>query len=349
MALVLGACGGSALDNPSAPTGGDTGSGTGSVTLDVAVLYPEDDISAQVMQFWADRASELSEGALSFNMHWAGSLVPPQETLDAVRTGSVDIALQASSFASGTVPDLSILEAPYAYPTAPDELPSFHEDVDPLMAEIYAEHNQKVIFTNPAMLPTAISCTEPLSPDLDLSGKLLRASGPWQAMTAEEWGASPVVFEPGELYTALQQGAADCTMLIYNLLESNSLAEVAPYIYRTEASSNYQTVNINADVWESLRPELQDALLKAGQEAFDHALELVVSEGEAVLQSLSDMGGEFCTPSEDVVEGLRNATDPVWNAIEAEAGERGLELMEIVRGHRDASTPRPAFGPTNAC
>ena len=349
-ALFLSACSG-ALDTPETPAPGNDGNGAPaeSVSIDVAVLTAESDIISQTMARWAERTAELTDGAVTLEMHYAGSLVPPNQTLDAVGNGSVDAALQPTSFGSGAIVDLSILEVPFSHPVSVDALGEFHEQANPILDEIYAEHGQKVVCSNPAMIPTGLACNEDLGPDVDLSGKLLRTAGPWQAQVGEAWGASPIVLPTGELYTALQTGTADCTMLIYNILDSNKIAEVAPFMIRTDFQSNYQTVNMNLDLWNSLEEATQEALLEAGADAQAYGLELIREQGESIMQNLIDTGATFCTPAEEVVNRLISATEPTWEAIEKEVGENGQKLIDLAQSFRDDIITQPEFGPDEPC
>ena len=107
------------------------------------------------------------------------------QVLEAVETGTVDIGLQTTSFASGAIPDLAVLEVPFGGPAEPEDVLEFHEGAQPILEDIFSQDNQQLVFTNPAIMPGVILCNTELPADVDLSGKLVRTAGPWQ-------GAHPV-------------------------------------------------------------------------------------------------------------------------------------------------------------
>lgn len=311
---------------------------------------PEQDIQSQTVRFFLDRVSELSGGRLQFQYFWSASLLPITETFRGVRDGLADISTQALSYASGDVADFGPLEVPFAWPVESRSMTAFHEEINPILAEIFPAYNQELLMSNPALLPDAFSCRRGfLTGPEDWRGKLFRTAGRWQGETILAWGARPVVIPLGDLYTALQRGTVDCTLLVYNLVESFRIYEVAPYITRADHSIQYTVVTINRRRWGELSPEDQALFRRAAREAWEYGLRLRDQQTEATLRRLEAGGARLCTPPDSELGRLRQATDGVWQQIRRELSPRGLRIVEAIERYGPAVAGRPQFGPNHPC
>lgn len=346
MGLVLTGCsnGGGSTD------GGDSAASGESHTFDFTMHTGENDTISRVNQKFIDEVAEKSDGRITINPHFAGSLFGPDQVLEAVETGTVDIGLQTTSFASGAIPDLAVLEVPFGGPAEPEAVLEFHEGAQPILEDIFSQHNQQLVFTNPAIMPGVILCNTELPADVDLSGKLVRTAGPWQGAVMEAWGGTPVTMGTAELYTALQNKTVDCALQVYNLVDSLKLAEVAPYIYRLDFGANFNAVNMNQQAWDSLSEEDQQILLEAGIAARDYAIELLQSEGQPLMDSMIASGGQFCRPTDAVIEDKVKSALTVRPAMEEAANSpAGAELIALSDSFQDRMVFTPTYGPTDAC
>lgn len=330
-------------------TGGDASGGEASQSFELTVHTGESDLMSQVDQRFVDEVAERTDGRIVINPSYSGSLVSPDQVLSSVESGTVDLGHVTTSFASGAIPDLSILEVPYARPADSEGYAEFSAEVDPVLDEIFAEHNQKFLFSNPGIMPGIIACSEPAGADADFSGKLIRAAGPWQSATLAGWGGSPATIGTAELYTSLQNGTVDCTLMVYNLYSSLKLAEVAPYVYRLEFGANYNAITMNQQAWDSLSEDDQTAVLEAGVAAQEYGFELLSETVEPEVERLVEAGATLCLPSDGSVDEKLAVVDDVRDEIAANVTERGETLAEISETFRDDAFHAPTFGPLDRC
>jgi len=220
----------------------------------------------------------------------------------------------------------------------------------PILDEILvAKFNQKIIF-NPVSTADPVSCKSKfLDSPQAWKGTLVRTAGRWQAETMKAWGANPTVINLGDLYTALQRGTADCALLVYNLLDSFRIYEVAKYITRIDHSINYQVVTVNLDVWQKLGPQAQRVFLEAGEQAKKKSLELRKDLTVNIIAKFKGQGVRFCTPSTEELTRLRDATNQVWDQIKKEQGEAGRRIMAIATRYRDKVVTGPVEGDRTPC
>lgn len=319
-------------------------------TFEFTMHTGETDTVSLVNQKFIDEVAALSDGRITINPYFGGSLFGPADSFAAIEAGTADIGLQTSSFASGAIPDLAVLEVPYGSPAEPETVREFHQEVAPILDEIYQTKNQKVLFSNPGIFPGTILCNSEVPSGVDFTGKLIRTAGPWQGAVIESWGGTPVTLGVAELYAALQTGTVDCALQVYNLVDSLKLAEVAPYIYRLDFGANFNTINMNLDAWNSMNEVDQQIMLDAGAVAQDYAIELLKSEGQGIMDSIVASGGIFCLPSDEVIlDKVEKALTVRPAMVEVTTTEAGKRLIEVSDSYQDRIIFAPSYGPTDPC
>jgi len=319
------------------------------VQIKVASQSPEGDLTSHTIKFWGDTVSQRTGGRITFQYFWGGSLLTLPQMFDGIRDGLADAGYVATTAISGKIADVALLEVPFAFPLDDENIVKFQDEVNSILDETFQRFNQKIIF-NPMITADPVTCK---SRFLDSSqawkGALVRTAGRWQAETLKNWGANPVVINLGDLYTALQRGTADCTLLVYNLLDSFRIYEVAKYITRIDHSINYNIVSVNMDVWKKLGPEAQKILLEAGEQARRKALELRKDLTVNIIAKFKGQGVRFCTPSAEELTRLRDATNQVWEQIRKEQGEAGRRIVAIAAKYRDKVVSGPVEGDRTPC
>lgn len=318
--------------------------------IKMAAQSPAVDFTARAIKFWGDTVTKRTGGRITFQYFWGGSLLKLPEMLNGVRDGLTDVGYLATSYLSGQIPDVSVLEVPFAFPLDDANVLKFQDEVNPILDEILvAKFNQKIIF-NPVSTADPVSCKSKfLDSPQAWRGALVRTAGRWQAETLKAWGAQPTVINLGDLYTALQRGTVDCTLLVYNLLDSFRIYEVAKYVTRIDHSINYIIVSVNMGIWNKLGPEGQKIFQEAAQEARRKVLEYRKDVTVETIAKFKKEGVRFCTPSKAELTRLRDAISQVWEQIKREQGESGRRVMAIANKYRDTVITGPVEGDRNPC
>lgn len=332
--------------------GSQSGSGQGDLRFQVNSYAPQEDIDSLTLKHFGDRVTELSDGRIQFQYHWSGSLVPIDQTFQGVRDGLTDISTQAMSYASGEIPDVAVLEVPFSWPIDSENMRAFHEEINPTVDEILQENGQKLLMANPAIMPAVFECNDSdrfLASEEDWEGTLMRTSGRYQSATVEAWGGRAVNIPLGDLYTALERGTTNCTLLIYNFVDSLRMYEPAPFVTRTDHAAQYISIDMNLEKWNQLTDEDKEIFQQAAAEAYDFGLQLRDDRLDRTLEELQDSGVEFCTPDAEEFDRLRNATEPVLDQIRQEVSPQGEKIMNVAANYRDVVTERPDYGPNNPC
>jgi TRAP-type C4-dicarboxylate transport system substrate-binding protein len=313
---------------------------------------PETDLASVAYKHWAQLIDERTGGRIKFQFFWAGSLLTQTQMFQGVRDGLADFAGPAMSYVSGQIPDVALFEVPFAYPTEQDLTLQFHRDVQPILDDIFSkDFNQRLVFANPATTPDPVSCRDKhLDSEQKWRGTLLRTAGRWQARTAEAWGAKSVVIDLGDAYTAIQRGTADCLLLVYNLIDSFKLYEVAKYITRIDHSINLQAATVNLDTWNKVPKEDQEILVQAGRETQDFIMAQRADFVTKTVDKFKGLGVRICTPSQQELARLRSATEPVLAEIAQLQTDKGKQIQQMARDARaKVKQIGPAEGDMTPC
>ncbi len=87
-----------------------TASAQDTITLRGIAPYPSDNYLGQPLVIFGEILEQKSGGKLKVKFLGADEVVPPLEQFDAVRNGTVDIALGVASYYTGSVPEASSIQ-----------------------------------------------------------------------------------------------------------------------------------------------------------------------------------------------------------------------------------------------
>lgn len=318
--------------------------------LQFATAFPESDFSSQVVKRWTDGVTEATNGRIKFNIHWSGSLVG-NKMVDAMSDGVVDAALSFTPYVSGEIIDLAPLDVPFSFPLDAEGLSAFSSDVLPVVDAIYEKRGSRAVAAPPVILPDPVTCKERfVSSEESWQGVKIRTAGRWQAETISRWGGSPVVLAPGDLYTALDLGTVDCTLMVLNALVSLKLYEPAKYVTRIDHSIAFGTINVSNDTWNRLSEEDRKIMLKVGQDTVKWGIAEYTKAYGRTLDELASHGAKFCVPPKEEFDRLIAAANDVFEkAIAPNTTADGKELIALINRYRDKVVAQPTVGDVTPC
>jgi len=184
-----------------------------------AIAGPDHWFSGGVTAF-QEAIEERSGGRITFDIHWAGALVPVSEHTTSVRDGVIDMAVVSAMYEPERYPILRWLGtvshdvSPSTAIAVPQALAAGAEmgHSEAIRDEFLAQDVQPLIAGWMSSDSMNLMCAEPITSASDLSGRLVRVPGPEQRDEVQSFGAEPVEMPPGEVYEALQRGTVDCVV-----------------------------------------------------------------------------------------------------------------------------------------
>lgn len=303
------------------------------VTLDVAIFHGENDLFNHAYAWWASEVEKQTEGRVKFNPHYRGSLIALPEALPATRDGVVPIATAGPSFMTGELPALGFIEVLGGMPNSPDVSIEVTEKLQPALEAMFKEKGVEFLWMQPGP-GVAIACREThLKTPADWKGKKVRAAGRWQSKQLLKLEASPVALPPAEQYVALQQGTVDCGLFLHNLVLSFRTYEVAPKVTSLGVTVNAVMYLANPAEWARISEEDRETIRGISNEAMRLSTNYLFEQQEKAAEELKTKGADVYGLNEEERAAFKQAVRPVFDEIEAAAGEQAKPFVELLSPH----------------
>ena len=285
------------------------------VNLRIQTHYAADHPQGQLIQQWIDDVQTMSDGEISIEMFYASSVVATVETFDAAINGIVDCDMTGGAYQTGKNPAFQFVGDLMGGYDTPWQMLSWLYYGDGLAAaqELYNEQNMQLIGW--ALYgQESMSSSSPLRGPEDLKGWKFRSPPGMETEIFEELGASPIVMDFTEIFTALETGiidGADASNISNNVgLGLYDIAKFANYPGFHSMPSDH--LACNKEVWDAM-PAHHRAIMETAVSdiALKSALIFEKRNAEAVAQLTADGVTISQWAPEDLAE-FRAAAQATW-------------------------------------
>ena len=313
---MLAACGSSSDSNASADnsassdaSGSAAASGdhyaVDSMEISFSTTFNENETGGQIIQYFVDYLDEITDGAITVDVQWGGTLYDTDGELDAVSSGAVDMV------ALGHMPHTDVLN----YLTFPGFAPGGTQDALDYFNELIfddaetsaliqgeAEDNN-IIYLNVIAGGANAFCTKYEFTDLDslISGS--SSFGNMDAAIFESLGFQVTNIGPADVYDGLQRGLIDSTQMALAPMVAMSWQDVADYwaLDGTYTAGNMFTYNL--DSWNALSADQQAAIQAAADATEDYSATLYDDAIESDIATVEEAtGNSFVELSDSDIE-----------------------------------------------
>jgi len=207
--------------------------GRAATELNASIWFPETQPLTRYGYIdWAKKVAQASNGDLKINVFTDTTLLPVAAHLSGLRDGIADLTYHAGTYTPSDLPEDNVLavlgialEDPILTTFA---VADFYLN-DPAMQALWQRQN--IVFLGAyASVPYNLICRRKVAALNDLKGLKLRTPGPIHADWARSVGATPVNVPSSEMFTGLDKGQIDCTVMGANELKTRSLWDVAKHV-----------------------------------------------------------------------------------------------------------------------
>jgi TRAP-type C4-dicarboxylate transport system substrate-binding protein len=230
---------------------------------------PAASTTQQAAKVFMDKATELSNGEITFEYFPAEQLGKGAEMLRLLQTGVADIAHVSPAYITDKFPLLTVSELPGMPLDSCALANAVYDMAQPggLLYESEFKPNGVRLLLAGNLGPYSILTTEkPITTVADLAGMNIRTAGGPMEMTATELGANAIRMSGSETLPSLSRGTLDGLLWPIPLVEDwgleGALTQMTPNL---STGSFVVTYSVSDSVWDGLTESQQAALTEAGK------------------------------------------------------------------------------------
>lgn len=303
------------------------------VTLRIQTHYAAEHPTGKQLTQWADDVSVMSNGEISIEMFYSSSVVASTETFDAAINGILDCDATGGAYQTGKNPAFQFVGDLMGGYDTPWQQYSwlYYGDGFEAAQSLYNDHNMQLIGWS-IYGQESLSSSRPIAGPEDLKGWKFRSPPGMETEIFQELGASPIVMDFTEIFTALETGiidGADASGLANNVgLGLYDIVKHANYPGFHSMPSDHLACNL--DIWNNLTEQQQRIIDVAWQKlAFQVALANGKANSEAAAQ-LPEQGVTLYAWSDEDRKAFRSAAQVAWERW----GDKNDQARAILESHK---------------
>lgn len=300
--------------------------------------FNETETGGQILKHFEETLKELTDGAITINFFWGGTVFTDGETLDAISSNSANMTAFGHMPHTGTLNYLGFPGfAPGGSQAALDYFNTLIFDNPETSALIQGEAaDNGIIYLNVLAGGANAFCTKYEFTDLASLVSESKSFGNFDAAIFEKLGFQVTSVTPPDTYDALQRGLVDSTQMGFAPMVSMSWYDVAPYwaLDGTYTAGNMLTANL--EWWNSLTDAQREAIQAAADEVETYSATLyddAIATDTAKVEEAT--GNKFVTFSDEDIAQIWAATfeakaDAALNNAEPNGKAEGMtKILEV--------------------
>ena len=237
--------------------------------LRIQTHFSPETLSGQLAAEFIEDITTMSNGEIQVEMFYSSAVVKSAETFDAAATGILDCDMTGGAYQTGKNPAFQFtgdLMGGYQNPYQQMAW-LLHADGYAQLDALYNEHDMTFVgWWIPG--PESLSSTKPIRNTEDFKNWKFRSPPGLATKVFANLGASPIVMDFNEIFTALESGiidGADAANLTNNV--GLGLYDIAEHTnFPGFHSMPADHLACRTDVWEAM-PESHKAIMKVGMQA----------------------------------------------------------------------------------
>lgn len=214
------------------------------------------------------KAEVEANSDMTVDLVYAGALGAPNERLNQMRRGVIQMTDAADGNYATIHSDIQILNMPYLFPTEAAAWAVFDGPFGAELAEgLRAKTGIRVLGWWESGGFKHFSANKPITAPADMAGLKMRVLGPLATIPVEALGASPAPVAFSELYTSLRTGVVDGqdnSVSVFNLVK---LFEVQSHLSLTGHTYAFGPLGINDAFFSRLDAGKQKVVTEAAAKA----------------------------------------------------------------------------------
>ncbi|WP_417280918.1 TRAP transporter substrate-binding protein [Celeribacter sp.] len=294
---------------------------------DLPLSWPAENYISVGAKLFADTIAEETDGSVMITTHPGGSLgFKGPEMFGAVRDGLVPITDMLLQQQVGDEPLLGLQSLPYLMNTYEEQV-AFQEFYRPLLEEVFAENNQKLLYTVPWPQQQVWTKKE-INGFEDFDGVKVRSSDPSATKIFDAAGMTAVQLPWGEVIPSLATGAIDGVGTSSPSAVDGSFWEFLTHGYPTRHTWNLNAVSVNMDAWNAISEEDQATIVDIAQRLEPSFWQSAQDADAAAMARLAENGIVLGDLDDATRQTLRERAEPIRAESLEKMGPRAQEVVD---------------------
>ncbi|SDL24802.1 TRAP transporter substrate-binding protein [Aliiruegeria lutimaris] len=303
------------------------------ITLRIQTHQGTNTTQGRLLANFVDDVQVMSDGAIEIEMFYSSAVVASAETFDAAMNGIIDCDMTNGSYQTGKNPAFQfVADTMGGYDTAMQYLAwvNFGGGREAIN-ELYAPYNMHFVGAQVGG-QESLNSSKPLPGIESVKGWKFRSPPGMETEIFQSLGASPIVMDFTEIFTALETGiidGADASTLAVNT--SLGIYDIAKHTtYPGFHSMSSDQLACRTDVWEGLSPSQQRIIETAHKKLMaDYVMVTIVENGEAI-SKVAEKGVTLYDWSAEDRAAFREAAKSAWD----EWAKKSPEAASMVESHK---------------
>ncbi|MBQ3653600.1 MAG: TRAP transporter substrate-binding protein [Synergistaceae bacterium] len=264
-----------------------------------------------------------TDGVVAVDVYSGNQLGGYPEMMQSLRDGDIGGMIFQPSPAVSFVPELSVLDIPYAFlgmTQAQIDKCLNDSEFSKILYESFAQKGYKVMSFAEAATFREVTANKAIKTAEDFKGLNIRTLENnnhiafWRAL-----GANPTPVAFSELYLSLQQGLVDAQENPYDTALNAGFPEVQKYLIETHHILYPNLFVVNKALYESMPEDIRAKFDEAAAEAKEFAVNLMKDSAETDKQRMIAAGMTEIILSDEELAKMRDAGLPVVEKLVREA------------------------------
>lgn len=326
--LSLAACGSSSSNN-AATTQPASAEATSEehYEIQLAGSVTEDHPITKSLLKFAELMEDYSDGRITVDVYPNCQLGSNREFYEQCQAGNIQMAEAGAVILANFTAKFKFMQLPYVFNSREAVQNFLSSDVGQQMNLDIAEETgiyPLVYFENGWQALT--NSKHEITSLADLKGLKIRTQeNDILLQIYSNLGANPMPMAFTELFTAMQQGTIDGQVNPALIAQTGRYYEVQKYITDVNAVYDLDAISINYEFYKSLPADLQEAVVKAANDARDYNLQLSASGETSAYKYLEDQGMVITHLTDEARAEFQEAAAPVIEWFRAQNIEPKLD------------------------
>lgn len=263
---------------------------------------------------FAKRFEEKTGGKHKVNLFPNGQLGSEEDTVNNAAMGTLDFSILAINNITPFSPTVGILTLPYVIQSAEEAKKLTQGEVGRELAEnTIRDAGVRIIGWAYSGFRVLTNSKKPVKTLDDLKGLVVRVpKNEIMIASYQAWGINPTPMAWSETFTALQQRVVDGQDNPYITVSAMKFYEVQKYVTNIRYIFSLEPLVVSEQVFQSQKPDVQKAILEAGQEATEHSFKYLLETEDKIKKDLVARGMQISDPANGEKEWIEKATTTVW-------------------------------------